>query len=296
MKPVSLILVLLFLILPVAAQTPAKILVLPLNVAAGFDGDEDDRLTVALQKRLQQLAPKAEVQVARGAELTAYQYKADSEKPPGESQAATIARAYQARYVLWANIHFTPVYDAPTRCLSMGGAAHLWVYDLDRKLVFIDQPLSLLRSGPVKNIKNEGASRAQAQQLIAGCINDLAIQIVTIAEARLERARVAAAQVSAAPREPAFKPSNAYRQMERSFKEYQRALKANSFFDINASQQNLNSQWIQLNQAEQKKLAETYPGIVNQLNNPVWGGYAPYGGGSWPYYYPPPQRPIHFTP
>lgn len=267
--------------LAAAAQSPTQVVILPLEGTGNYAAMDDDRLSQTLQARLHTLAPGADIQVARSAELTAYQYKMDTDQPPALSTAEAISRAYSSKHVCWISIHFHPNYDADTGTLALAGAARVWLYDRDMRRVEFDSPLSLVRTAAVKDIKDAEASQKVAVQLAEGCLSDLASQLVGLAENKLDKARQHADRWDdKAPAAPTFQPGPHYNQMLHAIHDYQKAANDHNYMDVSSSEQNMINLWMQLSKDEQDHIAKAYPGIAQLMTaRPHWGGYY------WPHYY-----------
>lgn len=261
-------------------QSPKQVLLLPLETTGNYAPMDDDKMAKTLQARLQQLSPKAQFQAARGADLTAYQYNAAGDAPPTSEQAETMGRAYQANYICWTDIHFQPSFDGGT--LALAGAARVWVYSTEQHKVVMDQPMSLIRTGKVTNVKDATASQKQASTLAEGCINDLAVQIVAVAQARTSQARASSAEWKT-DSPPPFKGSANYQAVVRAIKDYQSGAASDDYISLNEAEQQLGRLWTTLNKQEMDQLSQAYPSIVQMMNNPPAYGYG-YGGGYWPYY------------
>jgi hypothetical protein len=264
---------------PSRAQIPTQAVILPLETTGGYTPLDDDKLTQNFQARLHQLAPAAKLQVASSAELTAYQYTPATDQPPPLNVANTISRAYGANSVCWVSIHFQPSFEQASQTLAVAGAARVWIYDREQHKVILDQPLSTVRTGIVHDVKHAEASQKVALDLTQGCLNDLAVQLVAIAQQKQARA----ASWTSTPAAPSFTPSAHYQQMVHAINDYQKAEADHNYIDVTSSEQNMLTLWTQLNQQEQAHIADTYPGIAQMMNTPP--SYGGYGGGYWPHYY-----------
>ncbi|MBT9581791.1 hypothetical protein IV102_00485 [bacterium] len=272
-------------------QDPKQVLLLPLETTGNYAPLDDDKMARTLQARLQQLSPKAQFQAARGADLTAYQYNAAGDAPPTSEQAETMGRAYQANYICWADVHFQPSFDGGT--LALAGAARVWVYSTEQHKVVMDQPMSLVRTGKVKNVKDASASQKLASTLAEGCINDLAVQMVAVAQSRTSQARASSAEWNTDTPPPAFKGSANYDAVVRAIKDYQRGASSDDYISVNEAEQQLGRLWTTLNKQEMDQLSQAYPSIVQMMNNPPAYGY---GTGYWPYYYNRGYAPLYRNP
>ncbi|MBT9584117.1 hypothetical protein IV102_12320 [bacterium] len=266
------------MVLPVSAQPKVEALLLPVELPGHFTPINSDQLTLRLDTRLKQLAKRAHLQMARRADLTAYQYTAGaSDQPPTAQMAETLCNAYKTRYVCWTSIRFQPHYDQASHSLALAGAARVWLYSQADGRAMIDQPLSLVRSGTIANIKDEKQSRKVAMGLASGCVDDLGMQLVYIAQQR-NQTPVAAAPVNNTPAPAGFQPTKNYNDMLKAIDSYQRATANQNYMDVTQSEQNMSSLWLRLNKAEQTALGGRYPTIVQMMTAPPYGGY-------WPYYY-----------
>ena len=264
---------------PASAQPKAEALLLPVELPGYYTPINSDQLTQRLTTRLAQLAKKANIQMARRAELTASKYTPGSEQPPSTQMAGDLCRAYKANFLCWASIRFQPNYDAASHSLAMAGAAHIWVYSQADGRAVIDQPLSLIRSAPVANIKDQAASLKVAHELAAGCTDDLGLQLVYIAQQRKAQlvTQQQMSQWKPAPSAPATQSKN-YKDMVNAIGVYQRATSNQNFIDVTQSQQTMSNLWLRLNKSEQDAISTNYPGVVRLLEAPPINGY-------WPYYY-----------
>lgn len=261
----------------VGQAQPMQVLLLPLETTGSYEPMDDDQMGQKLSTRLQQLAPQAQFQTARAADLTAYSYNASGDAPPSPEQAQSMGRAYQANYICWTDIHFQPSYDQGM--LALAGAARVWIYRCDQHKVVMDQPLSLIRTGKVANIKNSQACQKVAASLAEGCVNDLAVQLVAVAQQRTQEARNA---VPSQPPPSNFQGSADYQSMLKAIAEYQRGGTSEDYITVNESEQQMSKLWMRLNKAEQDRIEQAYPSIARMMNSPPI-----YGGGYWPYYYSP---------
>jgi len=259
-----------------------KALILPVETTGSYGSLDDDKLTLQLKTRLQQLAPSAQIQVARSNELAVSKYRTGLDKPPTAAEAEDLARAYKCKSVCWVDINFNPSFQADTNTLAMAGAARVWVYNSELHRVTIDQPLSLVRTGVVKDVQAADASQAVAAELVSNCINDLGMQIFSIASQRSaqRQQQVANWTPNVAPAQAA--PSANYNSMAKAVKDYQRAVRNQSYIDQSDIERNLYYMWITLNGDEQRQIDQNYPGIAQMMTAPP-----NYGGGYWPYYYGP---------
>lgn len=269
----------LFSVFPALAQPQAEVLLLPVELPGYYSPMQSDRLTARLEKRLQQIARSAEIQMARRADLTAYQYTAGNNQPPGPKLAEQLCLAYKANYVCWTSIRFQPNYDAGSQSLAMAGASRVWIYSQKDARVVIDDALSLVRNGKVPNIKDAEKSKKIALDLASGCVDDLGMQLVYLARERksqLEnRSQMAAWQPSQAQSSAQF--SQNYRDMLKAIQSYQHATDSQDLINVTQAQQSMTNLWSRLNQAEQSAVTQAYPGIARMLNAPPIYG--------WPYYY-----------
>jgi len=266
---------------------PLQVLLLPLETTGSYEPLDDDQMVQKLSSRLQQLAPKAQFQSARAADLTAYSFNASGDAPPSPEQAQSMGRAYQANYICWTDIHFQPSYNQGM--LALAGAARVWIYRCDQHKVVMDQPLSLIRTGKVSNIKNPQACQKVAASLAEGCVNDLAVQMVAVAQQKTQEARNTIPTQSLPSSN--FQGSADYQSMLKAIAEYQRGGSSDDYIAVNESEQQMSRLWVRLNKAEQDQIEQAYPSIARMMNNPPI-----YGSGYWPYYYSPrpySPRPIY---
>jgi hypothetical protein len=257
-------------------------LILPVEASGTYSSD-DEMLTSGLQARLQQLAPQAKIQVARANELSVTKYKTGRDLPPTAGEAEELARNYKTKLICWVDVNFNPSFQADTNTLAMAGAARVWVYNSDLHRVTIDQPLSLVRTGVVKDVAAAEASNAVANELVSGCINDLGMQIFSIASQRAKQSeqRVTSWAPAADPPKPAASPN--YGTMMKSIKDYQKAVRDQSYIDQSQLERDMYYKWVSLNGDEQRQIEKDYPGIAQMMTAPP-----AYGGGYWPYAYPAP--------
>lgn len=284
MKQLLLCLLLMMCTTSAWADRPAEVVILPVEMPGYYNPLDSESLTATLQKELKRLAPRADIQVSRAAELTAYSYKAGSEQPPTAEVAAKICRAYGSKYVCWTSVRFKPEFkgaeDTTAGTLALAGAARIWVYSADKGWAIIDQPVSVVRMGDVSDVRNEKASRAVAEQLAQECINDLAYQIVGIA--RHTSAQASQVNVSGwTPSAPQVTHSENYKAMVKAAKQYQTAKGQNNLVGITESDAAMSSAWAKLNGAERRAINEDYPGITDLMTATPIYNY----GGYWPYRY-----------
>lgn len=255
-------------------------LILPLETSGTYATEDDAKLTKELQTRLQQLAPQAQIQVAQASELSVTQYKTGQDRPPTAAEAEELARNYKTTMICWVDINFNPSFQADTNTLAMAGAARFWVYNSEQHRVTVDQPLSLVRTGVVKDVGAADDSQAVASQLIDSCINDLGMQIFSIASQRSKQnqQRVTNWKAEATPVAPAASAN--YKAMVKTINNYQKAVRDQSM-DQSDLERNLYYQWVALKGDEQRQIENDYPGIAQMMTAPP-----AYGGGYWPYYAP----------
>lgn len=266
-----------------AKELHLNVLLLPLSTTGSFTPIDEDQLTHQLEHQLRGMDPTSKLQLARGAELSPFQYPAHSDSPPTLSQAAQMCQVYGTRQLGWISLHFQPEYDAASGHLVIAGAARLWVYHAEQRLVLVDQPLALVEQGQVKDLQHEEACRKLADELTQRCLRDLAIQLVALAEQRLERSHQQAQQWSAP--QPRPQHSHDYQMMLHAISDYQRASKNQNHIDITNSEQNVVHFWTLLNAQEQQEIAQQFPGISQLMKA------RPYSG-SWRYYYR--RRPFEY--
>ena len=277
MRQLWLLCSLLLLTLSVGAkELQLNVLLLPLSTAGSFSPVDEDQLTRQLEQQLHSMQPESQLQLARSAELSAFQYPAHSDQPPTLSQAAQMCQTYGSRQLCWVSLHFHPEYDASSGHLVIAGAARVWVYHSEQRQVVLDQPLALVEQGQVKDLDHEEACRKLADELTQRCLRDLAIQLVALAEQRVERAQQHATQWSAPQAQPQH--THDYQMMLHAIHDYQRASKNQSHIDITNSEQNMVHFWSLLNAQEQQEIAKLCPGIQRLMTA------RPYYG-SWRYYY-----------
>lgn len=268
-------------VLPGWAQAPVEVLLLPVELPGYYSPLQSDLLTDRLDKKLVKLAQSAEIQMARRADLTAYQYQAGSNMPPSPQLAEKLCLAYKANYVCWTSIRFQPNYDAASKTLALAGASRVWIYSQKDGRAVMDDTLSLVRSGKVGNVKDAEGSKKVALNLASGCVDDLGTQLVYLARQRKSQ-RDSQAQMSSwsATQSPPPAPqlSQDYRDMVKAIQLYQRATDQQNLMDVTQAQQSMTHLWNRLNQNEQNAVNQAYPGIVRMLNAPPINGY-------WPYYY-----------
>lgn len=257
-------------------------LILPLETTGTYSSEDDVKLTKDLQTRLLQLAPQMQIQVAQPSELSVTQYKTGQDRPPTAPEAEELARNYKTKVICWVDVNFNPSFQADTNTLAMGGAARFWVYNSELHRVTIDQPLSLIRTGVVKDVGAAEASHALASQLINGCISDLGMQIFSIASQRAKQSqqRMTTWAPDTTPSKPAASAN--YTAMVKAVRDYQKAVRDQSYIDQSTLERNLYYMWVALKGDEQRQIEQDYPGIAQMMTAPP-----AYGGGYWPYYYPP---------
>lgn len=265
-------------------------LILPFETTGTYSAD-DARLTKELQARLQQLAPQAQIQVAQASELSVTQYKTGQDRPPTAGEAEELARNYKTKLICWVDVNFNPSFQADTNTLAMAGAARFWVYNSELHRVTIDQPLSLVRTGVVKDVNAADASNALAGQLVDGCVSDLGMQIYSIASQRSKQTqqRLTTWAPDTTPARPAASPN--YTSMIKAVKDYQRAVRDQSYIDQSQLERNMYYMWVSLNGDEQRQIEKDYPGIAQMMTAPP-----AYGGGYWPYAYPPVYNNFRYAP
>ncbi|MBI3925654.1 MAG: hypothetical protein HY319_08950 [Armatimonadetes bacterium] len=256
-------------------QPGVAAVILPIVTPGGYLPVSPDDLAQELESQLSRLDPRAQLQVARTADVTAFGYQANAQQPPSYDVATRLCTAYGTRYVCWVSIRFTPSYDTQSKMLAVAGAARLWVYNLDKRAVTIDQPISLVRTGMVADVSDPHASQKAEDQLALGCVDDLANQLVAVAQQKAAQAQAQAWKPAAAA-PPA--PSRNYQHMMEAIEAYQQASDQQSYIDLTSAEQQMSSIWLTLDKQEQDTLQKQYPGIVQLLTAPPNAGY-------WPYYY-----------
>jgi plasmid maintenance system antidote protein VapI len=95
-------------------QPGAEVLILPVEMPGYYNPVDSEGLTKTLQTSLRKMAPNANLQVSRAADLTAYGYVAGNEQPPTPEMADKLCRAYGASYVSWISIRFQPDFQRET--------------------------------------------------------------------------------------------------------------------------------------------------------------------------------------
>ena len=257
-------------------------LILPLETTGTYGSDDDARLTKELQTRLQQLAPQAQIQVAHANELSVTQYKTGQDRPPTAAEAEELARNYKTNLICWVDVNFNPSFQADTNTLAVAGAARFWVYNTQQHRVTLDQPLSLVRTGVVRDVAAADDSHALAAKLVDQCISDLGMQIFSLASQRSKQNQQQVNNWSAqtASATPAASPN--YKTMTRAISDYQRAVRDQSYIDQSSLERNMYYMWVALTGDEQRQIEKDYPGIAQMMTAPP-----AYGGGYWPYSYPP---------
>ncbi len=262
------------------AQPKPDTVILPVELPGYYDPLDSEALAKILNLKLQSLAPEAGLQLSRGADLTAFGYRAGNEQPPTLEVADKICRAYGAGYVCWVSIRFQPDFKPETKAVAVAGAARFWAYSgADRKVIF-DQPLSLVRVGEVKNANDEVEAGKVARELAAGCIGDLAYQILGVARQRNARPPTGVSTWS--PQTQDATQSSGYKDMVRTTKDYQRAVRDQNFIDMNSAEASMRRSWVTLNQKERDAIGRDYPDLKEVMTRaPAYD----YGGYSWPGYY-----------
>jgi hypothetical protein len=261
-------------------QPGAEVLILPVEMPGYYNPVDSEGLTKTLQTSLRKMAPNANLQVSRAADLTAYGYAAGNEQPPTPEMADKLCRAYGASYVSWISIRFQPDFQRETGALALAGAARFWGYSADQRKVIFDQPLSLVRVGQVRNAGDEAAAKAAARELANGCISDLAYQLVGVARQRTQKPPASAAGWTA-PVSDATHSDN-YKAMIKAAQSYQKAVKNSSLVDITTSTAAMTRSWAALNQNERTAIEQNYPDLKDAMTQvPVYN----YGGYGWGYGY-----------
>lgn len=275
---VILSLILWFCGLAVTAQPQANVLILPVEMPEHYSPMDSEALTKTLETEIQKMAPQAKLVLARAADLTAYGYQAGSEQPPSVEMAEKLSRAYGVGDIAWVSIRFQPDFQQESGTLALAGAVRFWDYHAKSRRVAFDQPLSLVRVGQVEQVEDENAVRAKVRELAAGCVGDLAYQLVGLARQRVLQPPAAASSWTAPKSDPTR--SRNYRAMITATQNYQRAVRDQSLVDITSSQAAMSRAWAMLNQGERDAIAENYPDLKEAMSQvPVYqyGGY---------YYYP----------
>lgn len=270
---------LLFCLLAMSAlgQPQPTVLILPIEMPEYYNPVDSEALTKALETDIQKMAPQAKLVLARPADLTAYGYKAGGEQPPTQQMADKLCRAYGVGDVAWISLRFKPDFNPQTGALALAGAVRFWDYHADSRRIAFDQSLSLVRVGQVNTPDDEAEVQTEVRKLAAGCIGDLAYQLVGLARQRSVKPPASAANWKA-PADDPIKSRN-YRAMIRATVDYQRAVKNSSFVDITSSQAAMTKAWTVLNQAERDAIAASYPDLKEAMTQvPVYeyGGYYTY--------------------
>ena len=270
----------LMMAVPVWAQPKAEVVVMPLEMP-GYDSPTDvELLTKRLETSVAKQAPNAKLQHTRPADLTAYGYRAGTDQPPSLDMASKICRAYGASYLCWASVDFAPDYNRDTGAFALGGAARFWFYSVDQGKVTIDQPISLVRVGQVKDVDNQKAARAEAERLALGIMDDLAFQMVGVARQRQQKPPASVGTWNAPPADAT--QSRNYKSMVSAAKAYQRAVRDSDAINITQTTADMQRTWTMLNQSERTAISKNYPDLEKLMTT-----QAPsyYGGGYWPYGY-----------
>jgi hypothetical protein len=279
----------LILTVSVYAQPKPDVLILPIELPGYYNPIDSEDLASTLKSAFRSLAPDANLQLSRTADLTAFAYQTGKEQPPTPEAAGKLCRAYGSNYLCWVSIRFQPDYQQDTGALALAGAARFWGYSNDERKVIFDQSLSLVRVGEVDKAGDEAAVHAEARKLADGCISDLAYQIVGMAQQRKTRPPANVASWSPPPTDPATQ-TRAYKTMIRATQDYQRAVKNQSVVDLNSTWAALQRAWVSLNQQERNAIAKNYPDLKEAMirsENQVYN----YGGYGFPGYYMPPVYP-----
>jgi hypothetical protein len=263
------------------ARPRPDVLILPIEMPGFYNPLDSAGLTKELQSDLAKLGPDVTLQVSRDADLTAYGYTAGAEQPPSADMAEKICRAYGATHLCWVSIRFSPDYQSDAGALALGGAARFWAYSGVKHQVMIDQPISLVRVGQLKDVANKKAARAVAESLANGLVSDLAYQIAGIARQRNQQPPAGVSQWTAPATNSATTSAN-YKAMLSAAQAYQKAVKNQSLIDITTTQADMTRAWTVLNQNERNAIKQSYPDLERAMTAPVNYNY---GGGYWPYRY-----------
>lgn len=268
------------------AQKSPSVLILPVEMPDHYNPVDSEELTKALETEIQKMAPKAQLQLARAADLTVYGYQAGNEQPPTIEMADKLSRAYGVDDVAWVSIRFQPDFHADSKVLALAGAVRFWDYNATQRRIAVDQPLSLVRVGQLTSPDDENAVHSQVRQLAGGCIGDLAYQLVGIARQRAVQPPASVSTWTPPANDPT--KSRNYKAMITATQNYQRAVRDSNLVDITTSQAAMTRSWETLNQSERDAIGKNYPDLKEAMNQvPVYqyGGY--YNWGYYPYPYPP---------
>ncbi|GMU53681.1 MAG: hypothetical protein AMXMBFR33_28270 [Candidatus Xenobia bacterium] len=254
-----------------------KVLLFPVLIQGEFKPRSEKEFSQALINQARKIAPKANVIVAREADLSGMQYRAGTQ-PPSVEEAGRLCAAYGADYAMFLSLRFTPEFvNGADSVLTIAGAARLWAYQASDRKVLVDEPISVVRSTPAGSYPTDQQLQPMADKLSTQCINQLAQQIVTVARQSANQQLVQqwAAPAPAQPQAP--KVNAAMKRMIDSLERYRRAVDSGDLIGSTDTQRVALSAWRGLSPQEQKQIEAMYPGTWQWME----GGFYYDTGNYW---------------
>ncbi len=263
---------------PTARGEGNKVLLFPVLIQGEYKPRSEKEFTQALINQARKIAPKANVIVAREADLSGMHY-AGGTQPPSVEEAARLCAAYDAKFAVWLSLRFTPeLVSGADSVLSIAGAARMWGYRADDRKVVVDEPISVVRSTPAGSYPNDQQLVPMADKLSSQCINQLAQQVVTLGRQSANQEMVqqwARPAATAQPKVPTV--SQSMKRMIDSLERYRKATDSGDLIGSTDTQRMALSAWRDLSPQEQKQIEQMYPGTWQWME----GGFYYDTGGYW---------------
>ncbi|GMU53079.1 MAG: hypothetical protein AMXMBFR33_22250 [Candidatus Xenobia bacterium] len=275
------ILVILCLTLAGLAQDQRQILLLPVAMLGDYQPGSGQEFTQDLITDTARMAPNAKLVLARPADLAGLQYQAQ-DQPPSSEEAARLCSAYSTTNAVWLQCRFTPEYQPPVGgqpgVLTVAGGARFWAFRASDRKVVIDQPLSVVRSTVVPVGTDDATLAGLTQKLNSQCMNQLAQQVITVAQQQSAQQRTAR---WGAPDPAATGFSAAYQAMAASIQRYQQDVNEGDLIGTTDTQRQCLTNWRALSANDQALIEKNYPGTTQWMEGGVYYdvGYPYYYGG-----------------
>ncbi|MCE7870618.1 hypothetical protein DYH09_09600 [bacterium CPR1] len=260
-----------------------KVLLFPVLIQGEYKPRSEKEFTQALINQARKIAPKANIIVAREADLGGLHY-AGGTQPPSVEEAGRLCAAYDAKFAVWLSLRFTPeLVSGADSVLSIAGAARMWGYQAEDRKVIVDEPISVVRSTPAGSYPNDQQLVPLADKLSSQCINQLAQQVVTLGRQSANQEMVQQwARPAAQPQAP--KVNAKMKRMVDSLERYRRAVDSGDLIGSTDTQRVALSAWRDLSPQEQKQIEQMYPGTWQWMEGGFYYDtgnywYPGYGGG-----------------
>lgn len=191
-------------------------------------------------------------------------------RPPSEAVAQGLCSSAGKRYCVWMSLQLSANMTPAQDNLAISGATRFWAYDSSTGQVIMDAPLASVHSLDVT--RSPESLAAATKKLVSQNIQDIALQIVTMAQQSEASARVQSWQAAGRPPAQPAGPSQNYTAMLQACRDYAAAVAQSDLMATQDALKRCYTLYPALNGDEKRQIEQQYPGTEQWMNGGSWYG------------------------